>query len=74
MQFDKAGARKRRLHRPLTRSIEGLSNTMEARCGMSGNPFTLLRPLVQFTFNQGGWPRSARVAGALNSAISNLGW
>jgi hypothetical protein len=27
------GARERRLHRPLTRSIEGLSNTIEARSG-----------------------------------------
>lgn len=41
---------------------------------MSGSPFTLLRALVQFTFIDGGWPRSASVAGALNSAISNLGW
>ena len=47
---------------------------MEARCGMSGNPYTLLRPKLQFTFIDGGWPRSASVAGALNSAISNFGW
>ena len=41
---------------------------------MSGSPLTLLRPVVQFTFSDGGWPRSASVAGALNSAISSFGW
>ena len=59
---------------PLTRSIEGLSNTIEARSGTAGSPATLLRPTLQFTFSDGGWPRSAIVAGALNSAISSFGW
>ena len=59
---------------PLTRSMEGLLNSMEARCGTSGSPYTLLWPVVQFTFSDGGWPRSASVAGALNSAIRSFGW
>ena len=46
---------------------------MEARCGTSGSPTTLLRALLQFTVIDGGWPRSAIVAGAVNSAISNFG-
>ena len=47
---------------------------MSARCGLYGSPVTLLRPVVQFTFIDGGWPRSAIVAGALKSAIRNFGW
>ena len=46
---------------------------MEARCGTSGSPTTLLRPWLQFTFIDGGSPRSEIVAGALNSAISSFG-
>ena len=56
------------------RSIAGLSNTMSARCGLFGSPVMLLRPTLQFTFIDGGWPPSASVAGALKSAIRRFGW
>jgi hypothetical protein len=55
------------------RSIEGSSNTSEARCGTAGRPTTLLRAVFQFTINDGCAPRSAMVAGALNSAIISFG-
>ena len=56
---------------PLT--MEGSSKTIEARSGTAGRPTTLLRALLQFTIIVGGAPRSAMVAGALNSAITNFG-
>ena len=46
---------------------------MEARCGIAGRPTTLERALLQFTVIDGCWLRSDIVAGAVNSAISNLG-
>lgn len=50
-----AGARQRRLGvDPLTRSIEGSSNTIEARCGTAGRLTTLLRLRRQFTISDGG--------------------
>ena len=55
------------------RSIDGSSNTMEARCGIAGNPTTLERALLQFTSIDGARRESEIVAGAVNSAISNFG-
>ena len=48
---------------PLTRSILGSSNTMEARCGTAGSPTTLERAVLQFTDIEGCPPRSEIVAG-----------
>ena len=58
---------------PLTRSISGSSNTMEARCGTAGNPTTLARAVLQFTDIEFGPPDSDIVAGAVNSAIKSFG-